>query len=298
MIQGLNGVILTLLASVACPALAMTQVAQEDPVRRAVRQYQTKVDQLEQLTKRVLASRKQQLQAAEAQLRKQQDEAAAGQRKLATRNVQLSTLVAQLKDQLATANTERNRLQRSLKEREAENLVLQDRMVTAEERRKHVDQTVRAKQDQVAALEARVARGQKHQDRNTLDAASRARLHRLEDQVTKMDQWARQLRWDVQTLLGRSTERGGGETEEEEEESRPADIHIHNHGGSVILHFHGSGRPRVHRHDDADNKVGHRNGEHADSHDVAEANGEHSRMVRRIQNAIRRARRAEHGKQQ
>jgi chromosome segregation ATPase len=215
MIQGLRGVILTLLATLACPALAYTQEgpAQEDAVRQAVRVYQTKVDQLEQLTKKVLASRKQQFEAA-----------AAAQRRLERGNRQLSTLVDQLRGQLATANAERNRLQRSLKEREAENKALEDRLVKTK----------------------------KKDVRQPEDVRGTAQLHRLEDQVTKMEQWVQELRRDVQALLRRRPqEREEAEEEEEEaEEQKAPAIHIHNHGGPVILHFHGGSKPQVVRHDD------------------------------------------------
>lgn len=112
MIQGLCSIVIVLLAGLACPAQVLTQPKAEDSVRRAVEKYQSKVDQLEQLTKRILADRKQQL-----------EEAAAVQTRLERENAQLNDQLAQLKEQLANANAERNRMQRALKEREAEKRV-------------------------------------------------------------------------------------------------------------------------------------------------------------------------------
>lgn len=112
MIQGLRSVLLALLASLFCPAQGLSQSQPEDPVRQAVQKYQTKVDQLEKMTKRILADHKERLQKAEA-----------AKRKLEQRNARLEDQLARLKSQLADANAERNRLQRSVKEREAENRV-------------------------------------------------------------------------------------------------------------------------------------------------------------------------------
>lgn len=227
MIQGLRGILLILLASLASPVQVPGQVDPEhqDPVRQAVRKYQAKVDQLEQLTRKVLADRKQQLADAEARLRRQQEEAAAVQRELQARNAQLSARLTRLEEQLANAHAERDRLQRSLETREAEH---------------------------------RIRKAPGHPPDTKTDARTGARLGRLEDLAARMEQWVRQLQGDVRALLRRSRttnqarqEDDEDEEEEEEEDRQSPDIHIHNHGGSVILHFHG-GKPRVYRHHDDD----------------------------------------------
>jgi hypothetical protein len=113
-----------------------------------------------------------------------------------------------------------------------------------------------------------------------------------------MEQWIQQLRRDLRAARHRSpeAERHGEEEEIEEDDKRdrgaPREIHIHNHGGSVILHFHCTEQPKVHRHEG--DGVSRRHGRtDLPKEDVAvEVDAQRARLVRRFDAAIRRARRA------
>ncbi|MHC4854222.1 MAG: hypothetical protein ACYTF5_19645, partial [Planctomycetota bacterium] len=134
-----------------------------------------------------------------------------------------------------------------------------------------------------------------------------ARLHRLEDQAARMEQWIQQLRRDLLAARHRSPEAKRHEEEEEEIEEEeeedededdergrgaPREIHIHNHGGSVILHFHGAEQPKVHRHEGDGVSLRHGRTDPPKEDVAAEVDAQRARLVRRIDAAIRRARRA------
>ncbi len=208
MTHNLRGVILTLLTvtllgGLAGPAFAVAQDTQEDPVQRAMREYQVKVDQLERLTKRVLNERKQQLDDAEARLRKHQDEAAALTRQLRTvetRNKQLNSQVAQLRNQLRAADAERNRLRRSLAKRQPGTAQPETVETTETPATKRRQEQPRPRGPAKATNRATDA---KTSDTKIPNTNIRVRLHRMEDQAAEMEQWIRRLKRDLRSVRRR-----------------------------------------------------------------------------------------------
>ncbi len=213
-IQGVGGIVLALLSSLACPGPAMSQGKQpaEDPVHRAVREYRTKVDDLERRTKQILTRRQQQL-----------DEAAAVQRELTARNAQLNTLVAELRDQLAAADAERHRLQRSQEKREVGSRGTGNAQATGK-----------------AAKTEKVEKA--------VSWPAKERVQQLEDRLTSMEGSVRRLRREVQTLLRQSATRNRAAPGATQGDTH---IHIHIHGGAVNLHFGGGAQGERHENDDS-----------------------------------------------